>query len=217
MTPAARARRQVRFPIFLISAAAWVPLLSNAHFHSTLIHMALMTVAMMLPVVTPPVTHIYGRSFACRRRRAVFLFLSAYSGVWTLAGCVLLPAASIMPATVAGGLAMLWQCSPLKQRCLNRGHYHPAVPAFGVAADLAMLRFGVTHAIWCVGSCWALMLLALAIPAIRLELMAGAALWMFMERVEPRRTPSWRPVVPVKVARSALFFASRPLTAIGSL
>ena len=217
MTPAARARRQVRIPILLVSASAWVFLLSNVHVHSAITHMALMTAAMMLPPLGPPVSHVCARSFARRRRRSVFLFMFAYTGLWMIAGWALLSAAKIAHATVIAGIVVAWQSSPFKQRCLNRGHFHPTLPAFGVAADRAVLRFGATHAVWCIGSCWALMLLTLALPAARHELMAVVSFWIFTERFEPLRTPSWRPPFPATAARRALFFARRPLTAIGSL
>ena len=38
---------------------------------------------------------------------------------------------------LAAVIALVWQFSPLKQRCLNRGHAHPQLAAFGRAADSA--------------------------------------------------------------------------------
>jgi predicted metal-binding membrane protein len=197
----------VRLPILAVSAAAWTVLLSSAHLHSALAHMALMTAAMMLPLVAAPVGHIHDRSFAARRPRAIFLFTSSYLAVWMLAGLLLLSAAAIVPATAAAALVIIWHCSPIRQRCLNRGHNHPALAAFGGAAERAVVRFGVTHALWCVGSCWALMLLSLAVPFGHLTAMAVVSLWMLSERIEPLRRPRWRFQFPRKATRAVLFFA----------
>ena len=217
MTQAAYARLRVRLPILLLSAAAWAVLLSSAHVHSAIGHMTLMTAAMMLPLVVAPVGHIHDRSFARRRPRAIFLFASSYLAVWMITALLLLSAASIIPGTVATGLGILWQCSPFKQRCLNRGHNHPALAAFGGAAERAVVRFGVTHALWCVGSCWALMLLSLAVPYGHAPAMIAVSLWVWSERIEPRQRPGWRFQFPLKAARAVLFFARKPLTGIDSL
>jgi len=206
MTPSARARLRVRLPILAVSAASWIVLLSSAHVHSALVHVALMTAAMMVPLIAAPVGHIHDRSFAARRPRAIFLFTSTYLAVWILAGLLLSSAAAIVPPTMAAAMVVIWQCSPVRQRCLNRGHNHPALAAFGGAADRAVVRFGVTHALWCVGSCWALMLLSLAVPSGHDTVMAVVLVWLLSEKIEPRRDPRWRFQFPWKAARAVLFF-----------
>ena len=129
---------------------------------------ALMLVAMMSPTLITPIRHIIERSFKRRRARSVTLFVVGYAAIWMAAGGVLLAVMlmlnllapqSYLPAVGVGIIAFVWQCSPIKQRCLNRGHNHRELAAFGIAADLDALRFGITHGVWCVGSCWALMLL----------------------------------------------------------
>jgi predicted metal-binding membrane protein len=92
-------------------------------------------------------------------------------------------------------------CSPVKQRCLNRLHAHPPLAAFGTAADLAALRFGSTHALWCVGSCWALMLLPLLIGYGHLGVMCAVALWLAAERLDDPQPLRWRLRGPGKVVR----------------
>jgi predicted metal-binding membrane protein len=161
----------------------------------------LMLVAMMSPALIPPIGHVRLRSFKRRRARAVALFVASYAAVWMAAGGVLLTGVlaarwaapdSYLPA--AGGLllAILWQFSPVKQRCLNRCHAHSGLAAFGVAADLDALRFGMSHGIWCAASCWALMLFPMLLPRGHVAAMAVVALLTFSERLEHPRPPSWR-------------------------
>lgn len=176
---------------------------------------ALMLVAMMSPVLIQPVHHIRVRSFADRRARAIGLFIAAYAAIWIAVGAGLaaasLAAASLAAASLANGwsasssylpaivgllIAFVWQCSPVKQRCLNRCHLHPELAAFGAAGDGDAIRFGATHGIWCAGSCWALMLfpmlLPMRLPGGHLVAMAAVTVLIVSERLEPPRLPSWR-------------------------
>jgi len=127
---------------------------------------SLMLVAMMSPTLIAPVDHIRKRSFKSRRARSVALFVVGYAAIWMATGAVLVTASlmlnlleprSYLPLLGVGIVAIVWQCSPIKQCCLNRGHNHSELAAFGITADLDALRFGITHGVWCVGSCWALM------------------------------------------------------------
>jgi predicted metal-binding membrane protein len=162
---------------------------------------ALMLVAMMLPTLAAPIGHIVERSFKRRRARSIALFIFGYAAIWMAAGAVLLSARlalnwlvpqSYVPAVVVGVVAVVWQCSPVKQLCLNRNHNHRELAAFGLAADLDALRFGVTHGIWCVGSCWALMLFPMLLAEGHLAAMAAVTVLMISERFEQPRRLSWR-------------------------
>ena len=97
-----------------------------------------------------------------------------------------------LPALAAAVLALAWQASPAKQRCLNRCHAHPPLAAFGWRAARDALALGLRHGGWCVGSCWALMLLVLLLPQGHVAGMAAAAVLMFSERLDPPRPPAWR-------------------------
>jgi predicted metal-binding membrane protein len=162
---------------------------------------ALMLIAMMSPALTQPVHHICVRSFTRRRARAIALFVAVYAGVWFALGGVFVAVAleivrlapqSYLPVAIVLLGAAGWQCSPLKQRCLNRCHAHPALAAFGAAADLDALRFGMTHAVWCAGSCWAFMLVPMLVPGGHLLAMGIVTALVFSERLERPRTPRWR-------------------------
>jgi predicted metal-binding membrane protein len=161
----------------------------------------LMLAAMMVPLLIAPVRHVRDRSFARRRVRAIMLFVAGYGAIWMAAGVVLLAAAvaarlvgtgSSVPLAMVTIVALVWQFSPVKQRYLNRCHAQAELAAFGLAADLDAFRFGLTHGVWCVGSCWALMLLPLLISRGHLATMAGAALWLFAERLDRPMPPRWR-------------------------
>jgi len=167
----------------------------------------LMLVAMMSPALILPIRHVRLCSFRRRRARAIALFVAGYAAVWTAVGAMLLAAAlaigaigaiggrapnPYLPAAGALLLAVVWQLSPAKQRCLNRCHAHTELAAFGLAADLDALRFGISHGLWCAGSCWALMLAPLLLPRGHLAAMAITTLLIAGERLEHPRPPRWR-------------------------
>ena len=161
---------------------------------------ALMLVAMMSATLIAPIGHIFERSFKRRRARSVILFVVGYAAIWMTAGSIflavklalsLLAPQSYLPAVVVGLIAFVWQCSPIKQRCLNRGHNHRELAAFGTAADRDALRFGITHGLWCVGSCWALMLFPMLLAQGHLAAMAAVTFLMISERLEQPRPLSW--------------------------
>ena len=99
------------------------------------------------------------------------LFLLGYTIPWIVAGVVLgaLTVTIGSIARVAGlpavGLAilliLLWQATPLKQRCLNLCHSQPPLAPFGLRAEIDVFEYGLSHGLWCVGTCWLLMLLPL--------------------------------------------------------
>jgi len=99
---------------------------------------------------------------------------------------------SYLPAAGVVLIALVWQFSPVKQRCLNRCHAHTELAAFGAAADFDALRFGMTHGTWCAGSCWALMLFPMLLLRGHVVAMASVAVLIFSERLEQPRPPSWR-------------------------
>jgi len=231
MTYDARELARVRNPVLLLSGLTWILLLAgpfgmvgHAHFHAarsgamplgmsfrTLLAMnppatlaanwLLMLVAMMAPVLIPPIRHIRQRSFRRRRARATALFVAGYAAIWMAVGAValaielavkLFAPQSYLPAAAVLLLASVWQFSPIKQRCLNRCHANTAIAAFGAAADLDALRFGLRHGIWCAASCWALMLFPLLLPRGHTVAMVAVAFLIFSERLERAMPPSWR-------------------------
>ena len=177
-----------------------------------LIGWALMLTAMMAPLLIPALRHVRARSLRSRRWRAMSLVTVAHAAVWTAGGIVLLAVASLLRSvTGQPGLALLlgvdaalaWQLSPLKQHCLNRHCAHPPISSFGSAADRDALRFGGTHAAWCLGSCWALMLVSLLAPAWHVAVMLVVSVWMWVEPLDRPERPTWRVRLPLRFLRIA--------------
>ena len=177
-----------------------------------LIGWALMLTAMMAPLLIPALRHVRARSLRSRRWRAVSLVTLAHAAVWTVGGIVLLAVASALRSVtghadlaVLLGLvaALTWQLSPLKQYCLNRHCAHPPLSSFGGAADRDALRFGGAHAAWCLGSCWALMLVSLLAPAWHVAVMLVVSVWMWVEPLDRPERPTWRVRLPLRFLRIA--------------
>jgi predicted metal-binding membrane protein len=220
MTWEERELARVRNPVLILSTVSWILLLAapggtGLHVHShgaslnrlpnpptaMAVNWLLMLVAMMAPVLIPPIRDIRQRSFARRRVRSISLFVAGYAAVWMAVGVAELAivstagvfaAQSYLSAACTILIALVWQCSPFKQRCLNRCHAHTELAAFGAAADLDALRFGLRHGIWCAGSCWALMLIPMLLPRAHAAAMVIVSFLIFSERIESPRAPSWR-------------------------
>ncbi len=202
----------VRNALLLLAAGAWTVLLLESHAHAMpLMNWGLMLAAMMAPALVAPVGHVYLRSFARRRVWLAAVFLIGYAVVWMAAGALLLAVVRVVTSLApesrlqaAGALALAaaWQCSPSKQRCLNRCHARPEVTAFGAAADAGAFRFGLRDGMWCVGSCWALMLLpSLVSRSLHLVVMAAVSVQVFSERCDLSSPPAWRWRGPDRVTR----------------
>jgi predicted metal-binding membrane protein len=173
---------------------------------------ALMVAAMMFPVLMAPLRHVRARSFARRRTWAMGLFVAGYAAVWMAAGVGLeamaLAVRSAAPPpfaclSLAAAIALAWQVSPAKQRCLNRCHRRPHLAAFGAAAARDVFDFGLTHGASCAGACWALMLLTLLVGNGHVLSMIAIALFIFAERLENPAPLAWRWRVPAKALRIA--------------
>jgi predicted metal-binding membrane protein len=139
----------------------------------------LMTVAMMLPTVLPLLA-IFARITSSRPNRGLLLglLIAGYLSVWTAFGIVAHGADMGLHALIDGNavlsvngwlvgvavliLAGLFQFSALKYRCLDKcrtpfsfvnAHWS------GRAERRQSFRLGVHHGLFCVGCCWAIMLL----------------------------------------------------------
>ena len=159
-------------------AAAWV------------MHWLPMVAAMMLPLTLPPLTYLHVRSLARRRLRAEALFLQGYLMAWLVAGAAL-PLLAPMPAAWAAGMALAWQLTPAKQRCLNGCHRLPRLAVFGWRAERDALAYGLRQGGYCVGACWALMLPTLLLEHGHLLAMAAVTLFVLAERMAPPKPPAW--------------------------
>jgi predicted metal-binding membrane protein len=161
----------------------------------------LMLCAMMLPLLGRPIAEI-GALDGSRFRRALAMlaFLSSYAIVW-LAVLLLLAAvttglrlATIAAPLIALGIAILWQATPLKARCLALCRA-PMIAGSGLAPELRGLRHGLATARACAGSGWALMALPSFFETAHFPVMILAAIVMTWERCGPRMTIGFRPAL----------------------
>ena len=166
---------------------------------------AVMMTAMMLPSAAPLLLMyagaLRGRGDSCANRR-LYAMAAGYVLVWAgfsvaatvlqralASALVLTPmmepdtrvAAAIILATAA-----LYQLTPLKRACLRVcrsplaylvQHWRP-----GTAGAF---RLGLGHGLYCLGCCWALMLLLFAGGVINLALIVGLTLWVLVEKLAP--------------------------------
>jgi predicted metal-binding membrane protein len=157
----------------------------------------LMMAAMMLPSVAPTAS-LYAKTFRDNRAMRIAGLVAGYLAVWTAAG---VPAYGL--ARLAGWLAMghpgaahvmaigafavcgVYQLSSLKDRCLahcrsplglllHYGSYR------GRSRDL---RVGAHHGGYCLGCCWALMVILIAVGVMNVAAMIGVAALVLVEKV----------------------------------
>lgn len=161
----------------------------------------LMLVAMMLPTMIPLLRLFRTVSAGqARHDRAFAAFLAGYTLIWVafgflaLTGDVLLHVAvdavdwlDARPGLIGAAvlaLAGAFQFSDLKERCLtecrNPGAYLLPRYRHGTRAAFALAR---EHARFCLGCCWALMLVMFAVGVADLIWMAPLAALMIYEKV----------------------------------
>ena len=168
-----------------------------------LISWQVMTAAMMLPSSLPLVRMFAAASASAPRgQRALAAMLLGYALVWSLFGALAFAGDAALHAVLASSawlgerdwviapavllLAGAFQLSPLKDACL-RSCRHPA--SFlrrhyrrGTSAGFSL---GARHGIFCVGCCWALMLVMFAAGAASLIWMAALTALTVHEKTRP--------------------------------
>jgi predicted metal-binding membrane protein len=172
----------------------------------------LMTAAMMLPS-SLPLVRLFDRVSAGqpRPRPAKAAFLGGYAAVWTAFGAAAFladlgihravdsrPWLAARPSALGGAVLVLagaFQFSTLKDRCLTlcrhpggylRQHYRRGAGA--------AFRLGAGHGVFCVGCCWALMLVAFAAGVASLWWMAALTAVMVFEKTGPGGRRGVRPI-----------------------
>ncbi len=159
-----------------------------------------MVAAMMLPSALPLI-RLFDRASATqpRARAAQTAFVASYVLVWTAFGAAAFLFDTIVHATVDGSpwllahgyligggtliVAGLFQFSPLKEACLrqcrNPGAFLLRYYRRGVGRAFVT---GAWHGVFCLGCCWALMLVAFGLGMANLVWMAGLTLLMTLEK-----------------------------------
>lgn len=158
-----------------------------------------MSIAMMLPSSLPLVTVF--RTVTGGAWPLLALLVAGYLGIWAFFGVAVIVADAVLHIVVEGSpwlgqrthllpaslllTAGLFQFSPLKHSCLDRcrspvgfviQHWR------GGRRAVRAFALGVRHGIFCVGCCWALMLLMFGAGAVNLGWMLGLGAVMFVEK-----------------------------------
>lgn len=184
-----------------------------------------MMAAMMFPAVAPMV-RLYSRAAARGRIAPVPFFVAGYLLVWggigipsyavwrTLAD----PLAEGAPwaGRVAGSVffvAAIYQLTPFKRACLN--HCRSPISFFihhaGTTTDTPWraIRLGAHHGAFCLGCCWAIMAVLVALGTMNLAWMAVFTFVIFVEKVS-RRGEQFAVVAAAGFAAAGAFLLVAP-------
>jgi len=165
-----------------------------------------MMTAMMLPTATPLIL-LYAT--AARRSaepansaRRVYALAAGYLLVWGLFSIVaaaaqrLLASASVLTpmmepsGPIAGavllGIAGVYQLTPLKRACLRTCRSPLGFMMQRWRSGVAgAFRLGVGHGAYCLGCCWALMLILFAGGVMNLTVIVTLTMWVLVEKIAP--------------------------------
>jgi predicted metal-binding membrane protein len=206
--PALAATREAAF-LLILAAGAWVATIVLARGMAGMTGTmglglalfvpvwTLMMAAMMLPSVAPTAS-LYARTVQSNRAARITGLVVGYLAVWAAAGVPAFglawlagwltgqhPSAAHIMAVAVFAAVGLYQLSSLKDRCLahcrsplglllHYGSYR------GRSRDL---RVGVHHGGYCLGCCWGLMLILIAVGVMNVAVMVGLAALVLVEKV----------------------------------
>ena len=186
-----------------------------------------MVAAMMVPSTLPLVRLFAAASAGQPRSRAALAgFLGGYALVWTAFGWLAFVGDTMVHATVdhtpwlqqhewliAGGtlaLAGAFQFTALKDRCLDVCRHPGAFLLRHYERGLGgAFRLGRRHGLFCLGCCWALMLLMFAAGVANLWWMAGLTALMVYEKTG-RRGRRAVPVAGIALLACAALVLAQP-------
>ena len=173
---------------------------------------AVMMAGMMLPSAAPTLL-VYGmvarRDDAAAAPLRIHLFAGGYLVMWTAFSAVatavqwaftstgvLSPMMEIQAPAVAGALlvvAGLYQLTPLKRACLSACQSPAAfLVAHWRAGRAGAFRLGLVHGWYCLGCCWALMLLLFAGGVMNLAVIVGLTTFLLIEKLMPHAVQGGR-------------------------
>jgi predicted metal-binding membrane protein len=148
-----------------------------------------MSAAMMLPSIVP------AARLAAGIGRSGTAFSVGYFTAWGAAGIVAFLVAGLLMGAgrwIAVGAclaAAIYQVTPLKDACLRRCR-----APLGLLMRRRAFSAGLEHGAVCLGCCWALMLVLLAVGAGSLLWMAAVAVAIIAEKVAPAGARASAPI-----------------------
>ena len=190
----------------MTGASAWMMTTrwDTAHLLLLWAMWAVMMAGMMLPSAAPLIL-LFG---AAARRRApagaasrIYALVAGYLAIWTLfslaatglqriASRLLIVTPMMEATTVAAGVLLViagaYQFTPLKHTCLRvcqsplgflMSHWRDG--------SAGAFRLGVAHGVYCVGCCWALMLLLFAGGVMNLTVILVLTAFVLIEKLTP--------------------------------
>jgi len=191
----------------MTGASAWMMTLQWDARHVVLLWAmwAVMMVGMMLPSAGPMLL-LYGvvarrQGLAAGAARQIYALAAGYLAMWALFSVGATAAQRILSAllivspmmtagsTVGGGLLVLagvYQLTPLKWACLQHcqsplgflmHHWRSGVGG--------AFRMGIDHGAYCLGCCWALMLLLFAGGVMNLAVLLALTVFVALEKLGP--------------------------------
>lgn len=170
-------------------------------FTAYLVGWAAMMAAMMFPAIAP-VVRLYARAAGRGTVAPVPVFVAGYLAVWTAVGVPAYFAWRALDGPLAAGdgwvgrvagaallVAAAYQLSPWKSVCLR--HCRSPMSVFthargDPARPVVAVKIGALHGAYCLGCCWALMAVLVAVGTMHLAWMAVLAIVIFVEKVVPR-------------------------------
>jgi predicted metal-binding membrane protein len=161
-----------------------------------------MMAAMMFPSVAPVavtwVRSIRANETGGRRAYRIASFVAGYLIAWTAFGVVAFiallgaeqlveraPEAAKWLAVVIFLAAGIYQLTPLKRACLRhcRAPIMQLLHYANYKGRMRDLRVGVHHGVYCVGCCWGLMAVLIAVGAMNVAAMVALAAVIFIEKL----------------------------------
>jgi predicted metal-binding membrane protein len=204
-----------------IAVLAWFALLAGLGMHRVhlgpdhtppsvvagLAGWSLMVVAMMVPVTLPAVRYVGLNSMRRRRQRAMALYTAVYVGTWALFGFTALgidhllsvhlglsdPLLLVVALVAAAG----WQLTRAKRRALFACGRTVPLPPLGRRADAGCARYALLHGWRCIQSCWAIMLVMVAVGHSNLVWMVALTVLVIAEELTVRGRYLTRPAAAV--------------------
>ena len=188
---------------------------------------ALMMVAMMLPSAAPMIL-LYGRNVrrsAVRPLLYMAVFVLSYLAIWTFFSAAAAFAQAVLVSTdtisemalavgdarMAGALLLsagLYQLSPMKRACLDQCRSPLSfIMRFSRRGPAGALRLGMAHGFYCLGCCWALMLLLFAGGVMNIAWIAAIALAVLAEKMLPPRFRAREAIAALLLLAGAILIA----------
>jgi predicted metal-binding membrane protein len=157
----------------------------------------LMMGAMMLPSVSPTAS-LYARTIQGSRAARIAGLVVGYLAVWAAAGVPAYglawlagwltgkhPSAAHVMAVAVFAICGLYQLTPLKDRCLAhcRSPLGLLLHYGSYRGRFRDLRVGAHHGGYCLGCCWGLMVILIAVGMMNVAVMVGLAALVLTEKV----------------------------------